>query len=93
MSELVEVRIPHYPECWESCGNCGSGDITVDDVLVSPGNSVARDDTLIVLETGKVTLDIPSPAAGKVVEIFVAPGDKVAERQLILTLRPDQDPE
>ena len=86
MGKIIEVRIPKYPECWESCGNCGSGEISVDDVLVTPGDAVERDDILIVLETGKVALDIPSPSAGTVVSLHVAPGDQVNERQLILTL-------
>mgnify|MGYP000635536460 FL=1 len=54
-----------------------------------PGQRVERDDILIVLETGKVALDIPSPCSGTVVELFVAPGDLVAERQLVLTLSTD----
>lgn len=91
MSKTIEIRLPKYPECWESCGNCGSGEVSVDDVLVAPGDSVEQDDTLIVLETGKVALDIPTPQAGRVVEVFVAAGDKVSERQLILTLAIDQD--
>ncbi len=85
-TKIIEVRIPKYPECWESCGNCRSSDIIVDDVLVLPGDIVQRDDTLIVLETGKVALDIPAPYAGKVVELLVAPGDKVVEKQIFLTL-------
>jgi len=55
-------------------------------VRVFPGDHVDRDDTIIVLETGKVALDIPSPYTGTVVELFVAAGDEVVERQLILTL-------
>ena len=86
MSKIIEVRLPKYPECWESCGNCGSGEVTVDDVLVLPGDTIERDDTILVLETGKVALDIPSPQSGKVLELFVAAGEKVVERQLILTL-------
>jgi len=86
MSRIVEVRIPKFPECWESCGNCGSGEVVVDDVLVLPGDTVDRDDTLIVLETGKVALDIPTPSAGQIVELRVAAGDTVVEGQVILTL-------
>ena len=86
MRKILEVLIPKYPECWKSCGNCGAGEISVDDVLVLPGDSVERDQTLIVLETGKVALDIPSPHTGTVVDLFVAVGDEVVERQLILTL-------
>ena len=87
MSKIIEVRVPKYPECWESCGNCGQGDIMVDDVLVQPGDHVERDDNLFILESGKVALDIPSPESGTVVEVYLAPGDKVAEKQLILTLK------
>jgi biotin carboxyl carrier protein len=86
MNTIVEVCIPKYPECWKSCGNCGSGDISVDDVRVLPGDWVERDDTLIVLETGKTALDIPAPRSGRVVDLFVAAGDQVAERQVFLTL-------
>ena len=86
MSRIIEVRIPKFPGCWSSCGNCARDEVSVDDVLALPGDRVERDDTLIVLETGKVALDIPAPHSGKVVELFVAAGDKVAEYQLILTL-------
>ena len=86
MSRIVEVRIPKFPECWDSCGNCANGEIVVDDVLVLPGDRVEREDNLIVLETGKVALDIPTPSDGRVVELHVAAGDAVNEGQLILTL-------
>jgi pyruvate dehydrogenase E2 component (dihydrolipoamide acetyltransferase) len=86
MSRIVDVRIPKFPECWDSCGNCGSGTVTVDDVLVLPGDLVEREDNLIVLETGKVALDIPTPSTGRVVELLVAAGDIVAEDQVILRL-------
>ena len=86
MARIIEARVPNYPECWTSCGNCGSGEVSVDDVLVLPGDVVARDDTLIVLETGKVAIDIPAPNSGTVVELFVAAGDLVGEGRLILTL-------
>lgn len=86
MSRLIEVRIPKYPECWESCGSCGAGEVTIDDILVLPGETVSRDDTILVLETAKVALDIPSPADGTVAELFVGPGEAVTEGQLILTL-------
>lgn len=89
MSRIVEVRIPNFPECWDSCGNCGGGEVIVDDVLVLPGSTVDYDDTLIVLETGKVALDIPTPSAGRVVALRIAAGDAVVEGQVILTLEID----
>lgn len=82
----TEVRIPKYPECWESCGSCAQGAVTVESVLISPGDTVARDDTLIVLETGKVALDIPSPCAGLVLEVAVSPFDPIAEGDLIAVI-------
>jgi pyruvate dehydrogenase E2 component (dihydrolipoamide acetyltransferase) len=50
------------------------------------GDTVAKDDPLVELETDKATMEVPSPAAGTVREIKVAEGDKVSEGALILTL-------
>ena len=60
MSTLKEIRIPIYPECWETCGSCAQGDITVWEILVKPGDTVKFDDNVITLETGKVALELPS---------------------------------
>ena len=86
MSRLVEIRIPIYPDCWETCGSCAAGNVVIEEVLVKPGDLLQRDDNVIVLETGKVALDIPTPHAGRVVEVMVKAGDAVAEGALILTL-------
>jgi biotin carboxyl carrier protein len=88
MSGTIEVRMPRYPECWETCGSCASGEVFIQSLLVRAGDVIGADDTLFVLETGKVALDIPSPRAGRVVEVFVAEGDPVAEGQLVLTIAP-----
>ncbi|HEX9195682.1 MAG TPA: biotin/lipoyl-containing protein [Azonexus sp.] len=80
------VRMPKYPECWQSCGSCASGDVFVLEVLVKVGDVIARDDNVLTLETGKVALDIPSPAAGRVVAIHVTAGDTVAEGALLASL-------
>jgi pyruvate/2-oxoglutarate dehydrogenase complex dihydrolipoamide acyltransferase (E2) component len=88
MSDLLEIRMPKYPDCWETCGSCASGEVVVLALLVKPGDMIGFDDNILTLETGKVALDIPSPQAGRVVEVFVAEGDAVAEGQLLLTLEP-----
>ncbi|MFZ1898997.1 MAG: biotin/lipoyl-containing protein [Azonexus sp.] len=80
------VRMPKYPECWQSCGSCASGDVFVLELLVKIGDVIARDDNVLTLETGKVALDIPSPAAGRVVAIHVTAGDTVAEGTLLASL-------
>jgi pyruvate/2-oxoglutarate dehydrogenase complex dihydrolipoamide acyltransferase (E2) component len=84
----IEIRLPQFPECWETCGNCGQGEVLVLEVHVQAGDVVRHDDNLITLETGKVALDIPSPRAGTVVAVHVAEGDTVSENALIATLAP-----
>jgi pyruvate/2-oxoglutarate dehydrogenase complex dihydrolipoamide acyltransferase (E2) component len=78
--------MPKYPECWSSCGSCASGDVFILELLVNIGDRVERDDNILTLETGKVALDIPSPYAGRVLEIHVTEGDTVDEGALLITL-------
>lgn len=80
------VRMPKYPECWESCGSCASGNVFILELLVKVGDTIERDDNILTLETGKVALDIPSPRAGLIVEIHVTEGDTVDEGALLVTL-------
>ena len=80
------IRMPKYPECWESCGSCASGNVFILEILVKAGDLVACDETILTLETGKVALDIPSPHAGRVLVIHVTEGDTVAEGALLVTL-------
>lgn len=89
MTSRREVRMPKYPECWETCGNCAQGAIFVLESFVKPGDIIERDDNILTLETGKVALDIPCPYAGRVAEVFFAEGDTLDEGALLLTL--DQD--
>ncbi|MBS1132359.1 MAG: biotin/lipoyl-binding protein [Proteobacteria bacterium] len=82
----VCVRMPKYPECWSSCGSCASGNVFILELLVKVGDVVEWDDNILTLETGKVALDIPSPYAGRVLEIHVTEGDTVDEGALLVTL-------
>ncbi len=84
--ETISVRMPKYPECWQSCGSCASGEVFILELLVKVGDVIARDDNLLTLETGKVALDIPTPRAVRVVEIHVSEGDTVDEGALLVTL-------
>ena len=61
-------------------------DVPVIEILVKPGDTIKPEDPLITLESDKATMDVPSPEAGKVVEVKVAIGDKVSQGALILTL-------
>ena len=61
-------------------------EVEVIEVLVKPGDAVAKEQSLITLESDKATMEIPSPDSGVVKELKVRVGDKVTEGSLILTL-------
>lgn len=61
-------------------------DVEVIEVLVKPGDTVAAEQGLITLETDKATMDIPSPAAGKITALKVKTGDRVSAGSVIATL-------
>jgi len=61
-------------------------DVEVIDVLVAPGDVVAVDDSLITLETDKATMDVPSPAAGRISAVRVSQGSTVSTGDLIVVL-------
>lgn len=83
---LRSIHMPKFPECWESCGSCAAGSVFILELQVQPGDVIERDDTILTLETGKVALDIPSPWAGRIVEVHVTAGDTVGEGVLLATL-------
>jgi len=64
----------------------GFKDVNVIEVLVKPGDTVAKEQSLLSLESDKATMEIPSPEAGVVKELRVKVGDKVSEGVPILTL-------
>jgi pyruvate dehydrogenase E2 component (dihydrolipoamide acetyltransferase) len=63
-----------------------ASDVDVVEVLVTPGSRVEREQTLIVLESEKASMDVPSPRAGVVREIKIKVGDKASEGTPILVL-------
>ena len=63
-----EVKVPDIGDFKE---------VEVIEVLVKPGDAIAKEQSLITLESDKATMEIPSPAAGKVTQIKVKVGDKV----------------
>jgi len=64
--------------------------VEIVEVLVSPGDVVEVEDPLITLESDKATMEVPSPLAGKVVEVKVKMGDKIGEGAVILVLEIDE---
>ncbi len=66
-------------------------DVPVVTILVSVGDTVAEEDPLLELESDKATMEVPSPAAGKVAEIKVSEGDKVSQGDVIIVLEGAED--
>src|SRR5688500_4577504 len=73
----TEVKVPDIGDFKE---------IEVIEVLVKPGDTVSKEQSLITLESDKATMEIPSPAAGKVAQLKLKVGDKVSKGSLILLL-------
>lgn len=65
-------------------GNFDSVDVI--EVLVKAGDTIAKEDSLITVESDKASMDIPSPFAGVVQEVKIKVGDKTSEGSLILTM-------
>jgi pyruvate dehydrogenase E2 component (dihydrolipoamide acetyltransferase) len=61
-------------------------DVPVIEILVKEGDTVEADQPLVTLESDKATMDVPSPAAGKITQIVVKVGDKVSMGSLIAKL-------
>ncbi|MDH3612108.1 MAG: dihydrolipoyllysine-residue acetyltransferase [Gammaproteobacteria bacterium] len=62
-------------------------DVEVIEVLVSAGDTVAREDGLITIETDKAAMDVPSPENGVIEELTTAVGDKVSAGSVIGKLK------
>ncbi len=80
----TEIRVPDIGDF---------KNVPVIEVLVKPGDTVKVEDPLVALESDKATMEVPSPAAGKVVAIALKVGDRVSAGTVILTLEADAEGE
>ncbi len=62
----------------------GGDEVDVTEIMVSVGDTVTEEQSLITVEGDKASMEVPSPMAGKVKEIKVAVGDKVKTGSLIM---------
>ncbi|MBV6895917.1 dihydrolipoyl dehydrogenase [Xanthomonas euvesicatoria] len=74
---VIEIKVPDIGDY---------SDVPVIEVLVAVGDSVAKDQGLVTLESDKATLEVPSLAAGVVKELKVKVGDTLSEGALVLLL-------
>ncbi len=65
--------------------------VEIIEVLINVGDEVAIEQPLITLESDKATMEIPSPTAGKIVEIKVAVGGKVSQGDLVALIEAAED--
>jgi 2-oxoglutarate dehydrogenase E2 component (dihydrolipoamide succinyltransferase) len=74
----IEVRVPQLPE--------SVADATLVAWHKKPGDAVHRDENLVDLETDKVVLEVPAPAAGVIKELKVQNGATVTSGQVLALL-------
>jgi 2-oxoglutarate dehydrogenase E2 component (dihydrolipoamide succinyltransferase) len=74
----IEVRVPQLPE--------SVADATLVSWHKKPGDAVARDENLVDLETDKVVLEVPAPAAGVLKEIRLGDGTTVTSGQILAVI-------
>ena len=63
----------------------------VSEIMVEVGDVIAKDDNIVLLESDKASVEVPSSAAGKVTKISVAIGDQVSEGMVLIELESADD--
>ncbi len=77
MAQQVEVKVPDIGDF---------KDVEVIELLVKPGDAIAKDQSLITVESDKASMEIPSSAAGIVRQLMVKLGDKVSKDSPLLMI-------
>src|SRR2546423_3401111 len=78
---MTDFTLPELGE------NVTAGDVLR--VLVKPGDTLVKDQTVLELETDKATIEVPSSVAGQVRDVKVKAGDKIKVGQTILSVEDD----
>lgn len=77
MSQTIELRVPDIGDF---------KNVPVVELSVQVGDVVAADQTVVMIESDKATLDIPAPTAGRVIALKVAEGDRVSTGSVLMLL-------
>ena len=75
---LKEILLPDLGE--------GISSADVSEVLVSPGDSVSVDDIILVLESEKASMEIPSENEGIIKKVFISAGDQVKTGEILIMM-------
>ena len=78
---IAELRVPDIGDF---------KDVPVIEVLVKPGDRIARDASVVVLESEKASMEVPATAAGVVKEVRVKAGDRISEGSVVLTFESEE---
>ncbi|WP_068973001.1 2-oxo acid dehydrogenase subunit E2 [Acinetobacter wuhouensis] len=76
-SQTVEVKVP----------DIGVEKALVGEILVKVGDEIAVDDSIVVVESDKATVEVPSTVAGTVESVIVKEGDSVKEGVVLITVK------
>lgn len=74
---ITEIRVPEMGDF---------KDVAVIEVPIKPGDVFAIDQTLVVLESDKASIDVPAPFAGRIASVELAIGQRVSKGALIATV-------
>jgi len=77
MSQIIEIKVPDIGDY---------KDVPVIEVLVKPGDKVEKEQSIVVLESDKATMDVPSSHSGVVKEVKVKVGDNLSEGSVVIIL-------
>ena len=77
MSQLIDIKVPDIGDY---------KDVPVIEVLVKAGDRVEKEQSIVVLESDKATMDVPSSHSGLVKEVRVKVGDSISEGAIVLVL-------
>ena len=79
-SQAVSEQIVEVPDIGTD------GDVEVVELCVSVGDMIGEGDSVVVLESDKASMEVPSPAAGEVVELLIAEGASVTQGAALIKL-------
>jgi pyruvate dehydrogenase E2 component (dihydrolipoamide acetyltransferase) len=77
MSQIIEIKVPDIGDY---------KDVPVIEVLVKPGDTVEKEQSIVVLESDKATMDVPSSHSGVVKEVKVKVGDNLSQGSVVIIL-------
>ena len=77
MSQIIEIKVPDIGDY---------KDVPVIEVLVKVGDKIEKEQSIVVLESDKATMDVPSSHTGVVKDVKVKVGDTLSEGSVVITL-------